>query len=1164
MTRSRWGASCAVAVLALLAVACVPPTEPTQNLAPVAEATVAPDEGPAPLLVDFEGSGSTDPDGTIVGYEWDFGDGATSSEADPSHTYTDLGTYDAVLTVTDDGGATDTAAVTVTVTAPVNATPSAVATADVTSGGAPLVVTFDGSGSTDADGTIESYEWDFGGGATATGVGPTHTFTEVGEYAVVLTVTDDDGAQASTYLIITVTPAQPPAAVASADVLSGTAPLVVELDGSGSTDADGTIDSYEWDLGDGSPVVSGATVTHTFTAAGTYTVTLTVTDSDGLTDSTQLVVTVTENAAPVAIAAATPTSGTAPLLVELDARGATDADGWIVSTEWDPGDGSGLLFGEVVEHTYTVAGTYTATLTVTDDLGASDSASVTITVGEVANELPTAAIAATPTSGIAPLTVDFSAAGSADTDGTIESYDWVFGDGNSGTGIDPEHLYTEPGSYTAVVTVTDDRGGQASAAIEIEVVANVAPVAAVSATPTVGIAPLVVELSSVGSADSDGTIESYAWDLGDGATSSDANPTHTYTAAGEYTATLTVTDDRGAQDQASVVIAVVANQAPTALANADVQSGARPLSVTFDGSESVDADGEIVAYAWDFGDGATSDEANPTHVFDEGTWSVTLTVTDDRGATDTSAALVITAVVDDDADGVSPPLDCDDDDASAYPGAPDAFDDAGADTNCDGYDGVADEQVFVATAGADTATCGAPSEPCASIAHGQGRALALGRSTVGVAAGEYAAFSLANGVTVAGGFDADFQRGDAATGDVTVVVNGATNAAVGGTVAILADGLTQPSGVRDLVVEGLDAAAGQHSYGIIARNSGESLTLDSVHVIAGDGGQGAAGNAGSSATQSAAPGGGTGANAERSAQTCNTTRQAGGGGATTSTPGANGGGGGAGGQKDSSCTLGVCAGGACTSTAGLGGGNAATVVGSAGLAGGGGSRCDCGEAGTGGTGNPGRTQHGAGGQPTSAAVGTLDGAGLWASNSGIGGTGTLGLDGTGGGGGGGGGGNDNGTDARGAGGGGGGAGGARATVAGTGGRPGGASIGILVVNTQPTVIDVTIELGTGGAGGAGGAGGLGQPGGPGGNGGAPNSGGRGGNGGAGGTGGHSGGGAGGAGGPSIGLAVGGTGSVLADAITYSGGSVAPGGSGGGGGVPGTAGFAGLRLDVASL
>ena len=205
-----------------------------------------------------------------------------------------------------------------------------------------------------------------------------------------------------------------------------------------------------------------------------------------------------------------------------------------------------------------------------------------------------------------------------------------------------------------------------------------------------------------------------------------------------------------------------------------------------------------------------------------------------------------------------------------------------------------------------------------------------------------------------------------------------------------------------------------------------------------------------------------------------------------------------------------------------------------------------------------------GGTAGVASAGAVSG-GLWVPAGGSGGNGSVGSDGSGGGGGGGGGGCDDNIDDWGAGGGGGGAGGAKAPAAGSGGTTGRASIGVLIgASSSPTLVNVSVTLGTGGAGGAGGAGGVGQPGGTGGTGGARyQGGGRGGNGGAGGAGGASGGGGGGAGGPAIGVLVTG-GSTPTLGVTYGGGSGGPGGSAGSTGVPGAAGATGPAVNLVTL
>ena len=152
--------------------------------------------------IQLNGSGSYDPDGTALNYEWNFGDNTAGSAPAPGHVYSSVGVYTATLTVTDNHGTSATATTTVTVTSPSNQLPVASA------GGPYTAVTgtalqFNGSASYDPDGAITDYHWEFADG-TGSGVTPTHTFSAVGSHLVALTVTDNAGAKASSSIVVNV------------------------------------------------------------------------------------------------------------------------------------------------------------------------------------------------------------------------------------------------------------------------------------------------------------------------------------------------------------------------------------------------------------------------------------------------------------------------------------------------------------------------------------------------------------------------------------------------------------------------------------------------------------------------------------------------------------------------------------------------------------------------------------------------------------------------------------------------------------------------------------------------------------------------------------------------------------------------------------------------
>lgn len=246
----------------------------------------------------------------------------------------------------------------------------------------------------------------------------------------------------------------------SASDTTGVAPMSVQFFSTVSG-GNGAL-SFDWEFGDGE-TSEEPNPRHDFGASEQeYLVTLTVTDEDGDEASSTVRIAVGSDEMPGVTAEATPTVGAAPLAVDF---GCTVAGGnQPVATSWRFGQGDGADTAQAT-HTYLVPGVYVARCEAKDDDGDVVGDSLTVTVGE--EEIPTAALSASPVSGEAPLSVSFVGAASGGN-GAI-TFDWVFGDGSTSTGQSDTHVYSDPGQYTAVLTVTDEDGDTDSDTVTIDV-----------------------------------------------------------------------------------------------------------------------------------------------------------------------------------------------------------------------------------------------------------------------------------------------------------------------------------------------------------------------------------------------------------------------------------------------------------------------------------------------------------------------------------------------------------------------------------------------------------------------------------------------------------------------------------------------------------------------
>ncbi|MCB0402773.1 MAG: PKD domain-containing protein [Flavobacteriales bacterium] len=537
--------------------------------------------------------------GSPVSWQWNFGDGNSSSAQNPFNTYPVDSSYMVQLIVSNTFGCMDSVTNTVVVL------PQPTAGFDVTLACAKQVSAFVDTSS----GTPNNWSWDFGDGNTSTLQNPNNTYLLGGTYNVQLII--GNGAGCSDTLIQTITVSTVPTPGFTADtVCFGNVTTFTNT----STDSV-AFSNFFWDFGDGNNSNS-QNPTYIYQAPGTYNVTLVATNINGC-DST-IIIPVIVNPVPAAnyvtdtVCLGSPTTFT-------DLSTGTPAS-WI----WDFGDGNTGNTGPVITHTYATAGSFLTSLTVSG--GSANCSDQLFKIVIVVDDVVAGIGVTTPVcDGDLINFTDNSTINS----GTIASWFWDFGDGNNSTLQNPAHTYAGFGVYTVMLTVTSNGGCTSTDSITLTVNEN----------PSAIFFPQNTCLNdpSVFTDQSTGNPTSWAWDFGDGGTSILQNPVHTYGASGQYNVTLTVTSDSGCTNTIIEIIRIYD------LPNAAFSSTLVCLNDTMNFTDlSTIPTGSIVGWDWDFGDGGSSILQNPGHVYSTNsqTFNVQLVVTSNQGCTDTTVQQV--------------------------------------------------------------------------------------------------------------------------------------------------------------------------------------------------------------------------------------------------------------------------------------------------------------------------------------------------------------------------------------------------------------------------------------------------------------------------------------------------------------------------------------------
>lgn len=575
---------------------------------------IAPDQ-----ILNLNAAPSTDPDQDRLSYAWAISDGRTSQNPQFALAFEKPGDYEITLTVNDKQGVSNSIK-SIKKTIRVNEEPVPVITSvDKTND---ALVVFRADQSSDSDQSIAVYSWNFGDNSTAQGSQVNHQYSRAGTYTVTLTVDDGQNMANSVQSIQKeVIVNKNPIAQFSVKTLVAPNERFV-LDGSESKDEDGNVTQYLW-FHQGKQIGSGEQFTYSIAEPGEHVIQLQVKDDSGFDSAIHKKTRkIRVNFPPEIEWTATPTVTEPGKKTIFSAGNSFDFDDKNLNFTWDFGDGK-TYTGAQISHTFSQSGTFSFKITADDNNGLTNSK----TVYEETIRVNASPIIVTEQRIVTnSKAVVLNAAKSYDADGSPLEFTWILPDGTKQS--EPQLTWNAPaGGYYKIGLTLNDRDGLQNSTIStgIDVLVN-RPVVALVDSLIESCTGQIIIFSSARSYDPDGDQFSTQWDFGDGNTSRDNNPYHTYEKPGVYTATLTLHDGISAEPTIAK-IPVKVSGSPTARINFVDTTICVNTPMIFDGSKSTDPNGPIGAYSWDFGDESVGFGTQVTHLFNRaGTYTVQLTV----------------------------------------------------------------------------------------------------------------------------------------------------------------------------------------------------------------------------------------------------------------------------------------------------------------------------------------------------------------------------------------------------------------------------------------------------------------------------------------------------------------------------------------------------------